>query len=199
MTFSFIPSCQPRFSTNHMNNQRGVVLVIALIMLGVIGLTTSLAIRSVTLGDRIGNNIRTRQMAYDAAEVALRWCEEQVITRSALLPELAEIADLNPVTSVNAAWRNIANWNNATPIPLNLLVINTQGLNVQPYGAGTTPLCLAQQMSLRNEPGATLKDLDRAVQVTARGFSPDFVNRANANGQARGTEVWLQSNMVIRF
>ncbi len=198
MTFSFISSCQPRSSTNHMTKQRGVVLVIALIMLGVIGLTTSLAIRSVTLGDRIGNNIRTRQMAYDAAEVALRWCEEQVITRSALLPVVAEIADTDSVTSVNAAWRNVANWNNATPIPLNLLVINTQGLNVQPYGAGTTPLCLAQDLILRKSPDAAI-ELDRAVQITARGFSPDFVNRANANGQSRGTEVWLQSNMVIRF
>jgi hypothetical protein len=59
--------------------QQGVVLIIALVMLVTISLLTTLSIRSAVSTESVSGNVRTTEMATQAAEIALRYCEEAVV------------------------------------------------------------------------------------------------------------------------
>jgi Tfp pilus assembly protein PilX len=63
--------------------QRGVVLIIALVMLVVISLLTTLSIRSAVSTESVSGNVRTTELASQAAEIALRYCEDAVVTYQA--------------------------------------------------------------------------------------------------------------------
>lgn len=55
--------------------QQGVVLVVALILLVVISLFTVTSIRSAISSESVSNNVRTTELATQAADIALRYCE----------------------------------------------------------------------------------------------------------------------------
>ena len=58
--------------------QRGVSLLIVLIMLVIIGLTSAASLRSASSNERISNNFRMHALAEQYAEAALRYCETQL-------------------------------------------------------------------------------------------------------------------------
>ncbi len=60
------------------SGQRGVSLLIVLIMLVVIGLTSAASLRSASSNERISNNFRMHALAEQYAEAALRYCETQL-------------------------------------------------------------------------------------------------------------------------
>ena len=59
--------------------QRGVVLIMALIMLVIISLLTAVTVRNATSSEGISANARQTQLAIQAAEAALRYCEQGVL------------------------------------------------------------------------------------------------------------------------
>ena len=61
--------------THTMHNQRGAVLIVALVILLVVTALGAAAMRSATLEMRMANNSQERQQAFDAAEAALRNAE----------------------------------------------------------------------------------------------------------------------------
>jgi type IV pilus assembly protein PilX len=180
-----------RPQTRQPTPQRGVVLIMALIMLAIIGLTSSLALKSVTLGDQIGYNLRNNKNTQQAAEAALRWCEIQVLTRNPALPVQPESTTPNAPNS--ESWQALANWANATPVPAAVVV----GLGSQT----NLPRCLAQTLSLGSiGEDRTAIDLQRAsglpIRIAVRAFSSDFTR---TNGVSAGGEVWITSTLVFNY
>lgn len=58
-------------------SQQGVVLVVSLIFLLLLSLLGLASIQSATLQERMAGNQRDHDMAFQAAEAALRWAESQ--------------------------------------------------------------------------------------------------------------------------
>ena len=65
-----MPTTRPRPAA-----QRGIVLIMALIMLVVISLLTAVSVRNATSSEGVNANVRQTQLAGQAAETALRYCE----------------------------------------------------------------------------------------------------------------------------
>jgi type IV pilus assembly protein PilX len=171
--------------------ERGIVLVIALILLGIVGITSTMAIRSAMEGDTISSSLRSVNLTDQAAEIALRWCELQ--TRN---------ADINPASSsvvVRPApdelppqlWSTVAGMT-ANSVQVPLAVMSAAGLVNFP----NLPQCMAEEdRSLIPAPSNDAMSVGyRSYVVTVRAFSPDY-NRVGTN--TAGSEVWLQSNLVL--
>lgn len=183
----------------HRAHQNGVVLVIALVLMIVIGISSALAMRTALFGDLVSHNMRSHNLAFQAAELALRFCEFQVINDP--FNPAFRIIDLgNPSPAVNNEWQLAASWSAAT--------INTApaGWLGNTVNYQTPPICIVRRMTYDEVAGTTVlppdapRPEDRGVspdflyffRITARGYSPDFERDGNGN-PISGSEVWLQS------
>jgi type IV pilus assembly protein PilX len=111
--------------------QRGVTLIITLVMLVVITLIAISGIRSTTLNERMAGNSRDRQRAFQAAEAAVRSCLKQLDsntyggTRS------------TPATSgATPLWEVDSNWSGA----------NSTEVAVTGAGLNANPRCLVENL-----------------------------------------------------
>ena len=68
--------------------QQGIVMLMTLILLTVMAVSTAVAVRLSLTTDMVGANLRARTLAFQAAEAALRYCEEKVINEFSTLPML---------------------------------------------------------------------------------------------------------------
>lgn len=193
---------------NSKTAQQGISLIIVLILVVVIGLTASSAMRSATSSQRVTNNLRMESMAQQYAEAALRFCEAQM-----LLPNGARLANLQTgipgtlVPQVNTtvgnvpAWLNPVSWTGApatpvvaaTPHAAATRVTLTAGQissGVSTYVPATLPECIVEQQTLPGPPGPPAPFT--VIVVTARGFSTDYQRDVNGN-TTNGSVVWLQS------
>jgi type IV pilus assembly protein PilX len=183
-------------SSSGMRRQRGVVLVIALILVVVIGVSSAVAIRSSMFSDMVSHNMRTQNLAFQAAEAGLKFCEQQVVRNN--------LAGMNVVVGPfpdpdNDEWTVAAMWTaraNAPPAAF----LGTE------VGFATPPQCLIRMMSFdeatalfpKNEFSVPVENMAfipeqyAFYRITARGFSPDY--REDANGTAiSGSQVTVQS------
>lgn len=175
--------------------QRGVVLIIALILMIVIGISSAVAMRSALFGDLVSHNMRAQNLAFQAAEIALRWCENQVQAP----PAGFNILDLNdPTPAVNNEWQIESNWVAPNAVPAAVL-----GDTVD---YETPPDCIVRRMTYNEAYGNAvvapdaIRPEDRGVspdylfffRVTARGYSPDYEVDGSGN-PVSGAEVRLQS------
>lgn len=175
---------------------KGVVLIIALILLAVIGISSALALRMSLFGDIVSQNLRAQNLALQAAELALRYCERQVATDPGSVAMLR-----GPGAAVE--WQLADNWTPARSVAVPAGVLGTAA------GYNTPPQCLVRAFSAdeylpAETPGAgSISSDDRGFssefvvlhRITARGFSPDFA-RDNGGQPISGAEIWLQS--VVR-
>lgn len=60
--------------------QRGLVMIMTLVMLAVMTVGAAVAVRMSVTTDMVGANLRARSLAFQTAEAVLRYCEEQVIS-----------------------------------------------------------------------------------------------------------------------
>lgn len=170
------------------HGQRGIVLAVALIMLAVIGLGSVTAMRSGIFGNLIAGNLRSNQLAVQAAELALRFCERQAMSDPPTIT-VQPLPALN--TESPTLWTLPASWNGAAALATTL----PQAVMNSPKSAiryEQSPQCLVEALELRRTRGAFD---ETAFLITARGFSPDY--SADGDGAVNGSEVWLQS--TIRF
>lgn len=172
--------------------QRGIVLVVALILLGIVGVTSTMAIRSAMEGDTISSSLRSINLTDQAAETALRWCELQA--RIADIAAAASAVVVTPSLPADGApagrWTTVAGMD-ANSVRVPLAVMSAAGLVNFP----NLPQCMveeAQNLSLPSDGDTQLGY--RSFIVTVRAFSPDY-NRGGAN--TAGSEVWLQSNLIL--
>ncbi|MBC7919400.1 MAG: hypothetical protein H7Y28_16475 [Rhodoferax sp.] len=176
--------------------ERGISLIIVLILLVVIGLTAATAMRGATSSQRVTNNVRMDNLAQQYAESALRYCEAQLQLADAARVnslKLAVIPAVNmTVVGTVGAWEQTVSWTgvpgsggaSATRTVLPAAQYSTAG--VSSSVPARPPECVAETQTLAGSPTFTV------TVVTARGFSPDYTNDGAGN-TVSGAVVWLQS------
>ena len=194
--------------------QHGVVLVIALILLVVISLLAVTSMRNTGSSESVAGNVRTTELATEAAEIALRFCENQVLTLMSgpIPPTLTPTDPTDPPTPVileptdPPRWQDISRsktpaasmwWDDSSStmaFPLDLKWVN-QATLVTTYKRA--PECMIEMQSPAGGVDVTLTSTSSFV-ITARGFGPDVTAANTARARPLGTEVWLQSNIQIQ-
>lgn len=165
--------------------QRGISLIIVLIMLIIIGITAATSMRTATSSQRATNNLRVEASALQYAEAALRFCENELLKADAL--RVATLREVYiPVTTfgpTNSGWEDTATWTgaggraSATRTTVSDTAIKNSTDTVLP---NKKPECVVERMT------------GYGTVVTARGFSPDYT-ADGAGKTATGAVVWLQS------
>ena len=194
-TAAILQPCRPAA------RQRGVVLIIALLMLMVISLLAAGSIRNAASTESVAGNVRITELATQAAEIALRHCESSVLDTltvaaggtSAYASTFTSFHILTPANPPR--WQNMAIWDSASPatyvLPLSL--VNEPGMLVT---FQRPPECMVEPLPVMPS-DATVARTTTSFVVTARGFGPE-VAAADANrSRPVGSEVWLQSHIDL--
>ena len=172
--------------------QHGVVLVIALILLVLISLLAVSSLRNAGSSEIVAGNVRTTELATQAADIALRYCESKAM-------EMAT-ADVTP-DSTPDQWKNPATWDSPS--------------TTKPWD-GTSTSAFVLPAELVNHPGMTYDTYKRPPEcmveklpaitaraslfyiITARGFGPEVAAAGTARSRPTGSEVWLQSSIELQ-
>ena len=165
------------------HSQAGVVLIFALIMLIVISMVALISLKNSVSGEQVSNNLRTNAVATQAAEAALRYCEDQVVSAAAgaVINELALDPDTLPTL-----WTDRANWTTsfAMVVPSSFMDSAVVGARAQ----RTLPMCMIEEYPLRK---TDINSPQNAHLISAIGYSPDYSKNA-AGVVVAGGEVWMQ-------
>lgn len=165
--------------------QQGIVLVIALIMLALLSILSTISIRGASSTEQVANQSRLKELAQQAAEAALRFCEQQVQANAAN-PAAGFAPETAPV-GVPYTWESMGNWDGPRVSPsLRGVPIAAAGDTGSAAYFFRAPECMSQYMSPAD---------DNVFVTTARGFGPDVKTNANP---PKGTEIWLQSVVTIQ-
>jgi Tfp pilus assembly protein PilX len=178
----------PKFRATGSRADRGISLIIVLIMLVIIGITTATAMRSATSEQRVTNNLRMEGIAQQYAEAALRYCENQVRTPDAARTEAklkTAVLSNNTSTFANSLWETTTTWaaGSARIIPVPAAQVSDALATAPPI----LPQCVAELQTM----GGGTSTFVMTV-ITARGFSPDYAADGTGN-TIKGAVVWLQS------
>lgn len=168
--------------------QRGIVLITALILLVVITLVALLAVQGSISGEQVSRNLRVNAVANQAAETALRLCEDDIlaVTTTLVINRLPETG----TATIPSLWASTATWSNA----LMANTVTTADFNSANAAARTVtsavlPQCVIEEYPILTAQGGIPR---QSYLITARGFSADY--RVNGSGQVvSGSVVWLQS------
>jgi type IV pilus assembly protein PilX len=177
------PSLRRRGASS--SRQRGVTLIIALVMLVVIGLASAAVMRSSLTADVVSNNARVHTLAQQAAQLALRFCETQVQRES---KDWIGGFKIHDASTGDPYWESFDSWQGGSlkAITVPDAVLHSGDSSFKP---STPPQCLAEWTNAL--PGV------RTIIVTARGFSPDF-DQNDEGRQTAGSVVWLQSTLRVQ-
>jgi Tfp pilus assembly protein PilX len=185
------------------NAESGVVLIVALVLLIIMSLLAVTSMRNSGSAESVAGNVRTTELAMQAAEIALRHCESSAIMITKAPTNVADstyysttFAATNVLrASTTVAWQNISTWDSAST-SVYILPSSLVG------GTSTfkrPPECMVESLTGATAPtfGASATD---AFLVTARGFGPEVPALATAGTRIRpvGTEVWLQSTIELK-
>jgi Tfp pilus assembly protein PilX len=171
--------------------QQGAVLIVVLVLLLTAVIMSMGVMRASLSNDVVTNNTRMQSLATEMAQLALRYCERDVIKVESADPSAVVFTKTDiqakPAEGVQPSWRDKAKWM-AAGKTLTLDQIKDASGNsnfINSINSATErPKCLAEY-----GPGGT-------VIVTTQGFSPDY--SVNSNGDTeRGSVVWLQSQFVL--
>jgi type IV pilus assembly protein PilX len=172
-------------SRGRADGQRGVALLVALVMLVIIGLASVSVMRGALSSDLVANNTRVQTLAHQAAQIGLAYCERLLDDSSPAdgsdMAKLQQTADRQP-----AFFNNLANWTDANvhKVPEGWMASEDSSFTPE-----AEPECMVEQ--LQDVPISGDKDF----VVTARGFSPDYSADDDGNAES-GSVVWLQSRLL---
>ena len=180
-------------------DQRGVVLVVVLVMLVVLGLAAASTMRGVTGNELVAQGARNHSSASQYAMAALMYCERQARdTPSASILAPPAVAD---AAGNKTLWERSVTWFAASGTQPN----EVPATAIQPTDATLTTgivlprlsQCIAECVSLPEPtagyaPSARCNGANEAVYVTARGFSGDYTPDTNGHTMT-GSAVWVQS------
>ena len=173
--------------------QCGVVLIIALVLLVVVSLLAATTVRNSGSNEAVAGNVRTVELATEAAEIALRHCEASVLkVLGGNDAYVTTFAAVNILTGIPTQWQLPANWDKKTPavyaLPLPLLnQLDT------PFTYKRPPECMVEEI-----PSASPVKKSTFYLVTARGFGPEVAEADENRSRPVGTEIWLQSHIEIQ-
>lgn len=176
----------------------GVVLVIALVMLVVISLLATYSIRGALSGESVSGNVRTTQMASQAAEIALRYCEDGVVNfvrNGTATPFTIQGASSSPLGVSTTVWDTSRTGVYALPSSVVNGTVTYKRM----------PECIAEQVATVNA-GSTGLTYTATFLITARGFGPEVAGcnpaiappASGACSRPDGSEVWLQSTLEVQ-
>lgn len=188
---------QPRLAsktpTAGLRRQTGVVLIISLIMLVIIALTSAAIMRNSLSADIVSQNTRRQAQATQAAQTALRYCENLAVNGT---PRSTYVKD----AATPESWNVFTNWAAPAAVPtspqtpdVSSGLVSVDSSVLAPVAATTNdkfrfaPQCMAQWRTVGTGAGAK-----QVIVVTARGFSSDYQESATRRTEA-GSVVWLQS------
>lgn len=187
--------------------QNGIVLILALIMLVVISILTAITVRNATSSEAVNSNVRQTQLASQAAETALRYCEDAVInlvaagtatfnftsppSSTAVALDATLIQDMVTGTPTSMV---AANWDTTTAV-YKILIIPTDSVNRT--GITSTfnrpPECIVDRLS-----PSTSVTYSKNFTITARGFGPEVAPADSSRNRPVGSEVWMQSSLELQ-
>ena len=181
--------------------QRGVVLIIALVMLVVISLLAINSIRNAASSETVAGHVRTIELATQAAEIALRHCEASVLDTlavaaggtSAYATTFTTFNILAPATPPR--WQNMAIWDSvsAAAYVLPLSLVNQPGMSLTYQ---RPPECMVEPLPVMSS-GTAVVNTTSSFVVTARGFGPEVAAADASRSRPVGSEVWLQSHIDL--
>ncbi len=177
--------------------------MIAMIFLLLVSLMTITSLHNIASSESVLGNVRTTEMAEQAAEVALRHCEAAVMDlltvasggASAYASQFKQ-ANILPVSSP-PQWQNIATWDStsASVFVAPLTLVNQVGLDKATYKRA--PECMVEPVPVLLS-GTTVPSTTSSFVVTARGFGPEVAAADASHSHPVGSEVWLQSHIQFQ-
>jgi len=180
--------------------QRGVSLLIMLIMLVVIGLTSAASLRSASSNERISNNFRMHALAEQYAEAALRYCETQLTLADRVrVDSLKDVSLMAFTGAAYPAWANPLTWTGVGGASASLtrmpgaLVASADSA----FKPAQLPQCAVERLSIPLTPNGVPAVAADAYVITARGFSTDY-SASPQGASLTGSVVWLQSIVSVR-
>lgn len=178
----------PRTTFPRRHGSQGIILPIAMIMLAIISFVGLMSARNSASYEQFSNNIRTSQVARQAAEAGLRYCERVAIDdadnegKGYPVDAAKIISDIKLATpeESTAAWNSKANWKTGAA---NLIAVSLGYTNE-----------VRDASQIRHDPTCIIQALaDDGYLITARGLSNDAKVDSNTGELETGSEVWLQS------
>ena len=162
--------------------QQGFVLVLALIMLVVLSAAAAWSAKAAISGEQIANNLRTVTSAQQSADMALRYCENQMLAGN----PAGLVVNMDGATAP-LQWQTRSNWATlANTVPASV----TNSTDSAGIAMAQRPQCIVEELRLAQSDMQSAQ----AYLITARGYSPDYT--ADTNGKTKtGTEVWVQSSL----
>ena len=182
--------------------ERGIVLVIALILLVIISLLAVTSLRNAGSSESVAGNVRTTELATQAADIALRHCESSAIKITKLIANASDTsaqatypttlaeANVQRVTTAGVStadqWKSVSNWDSTTTAVFVLpsTLVGDTATYKRP------PECMVESLT-----GVTPTGPPASFVITARGFGPEV---AAGTGRPAGTVAWLQSTIEIQ-
>jgi len=170
--------------------QEGVVLILALVLLAVISMVAIMSVRGSISTEAVAKNLRTSAVALQAAETALRYCEEQVlsgnIANGVVALTINELS-LTGTETIPTLWATRANWANASIAnTLSTTVANSDDTAAR--ALPVLPQCMIERYGLPTTQGGVPRE---SYLITSVGYSTDY--RTSGGQVISGGETWLQS------
>ena len=181
------PLRQKRPERQTQRHERGVSLLVVLVLILAMGLMAAFGIRASSTSAAVAISVRSQALAMEASEAALRYCEAQALASEPVITiwEPPATGDRDP-----SRWKTPSVWvgdNKASAtVPQDWL---TAGGTRVVYSL--RPECMVERMRLPGLPGTMRRE---TFLITARGFSPESSLRPDGRLQS-GSEVWLQSTL----
>jgi type IV pilus assembly protein PilX len=187
--------------------QSGIVLILALIMLVIISILTAISVRNATSSEAVNSNVRQTQLASQAAETALRYCEDAVInlvaagtatfnftsppSSTTVALDASLIQDMvtgTPTSMVAANWDTTTAANKILVVPA--VSVNRAGITST---FSRPPECIVDRLS-----PSTSVTYSKNFIITARGFGPEVAAADASRSRPVGSEVFMQSSLELQ-
>lgn len=199
-----INMCQPSSS----QSQRGVVLLITIIVLAIISLLTITTVRNASSTESVSGNVRITELATQASELALRHCERSLLdiltTESGTSSTYSTTFESSNILDVKepANWQRADRWDSSDAtssgdvyvLPLDL--VNQAAFRVTYQ---RPPECMVERLTAmlggNSQPGE--QSSNTSFLITSRGFGPEVAATDAARARPVGSEIWLQSELVF--
>jgi type IV pilus assembly protein PilX len=191
----------PRESRKVHKKEQGLVLIVSIVLLAIVSILAALSTRNAASAEGVSGNVRLTELATQAAEIALRHCEDsvaEVIATAAggtsTYDTTFTLANILP-NGQESSWESPVGWDAAVAhvfvLPLNR--VNQPGLSPT---YKRPPECMVARMPFVLPDGSI--STETAFVITARGFGPDVQAADAERRRPVGSEVWLQSNIELQ-
>lgn len=182
--------------------QRGITLIVAMLMLLVLSATAAMTIRGSASSEQISNNARSQEMAWQLAEAALRYCEigarnqHTLTTTTATLvisePQHTLTIAIAPTGSSLPSWVTTTSWDASPSLAITVPLNTLDDPSTTAAVSGVTALSNKYQGVYKRAPDCIAQyATSNVIWVTARGFGPEV----GSGTIPFGAEVFLQSTL----